>query len=95
MGAGMAAGSQGIALGGLDFGLGMAGISLPPSGPGAQGGYGAGGYGAGFGAPPQQQQQPFGGGGFGSAPTGFGAAPNPYGAPPAAKPAAAFNPFDM
>jgi hypothetical protein len=84
MGAGLQSGaSSGIALGGLDFGLGMAGISLPPSGPGAAGFGGApAGYGGGFGAPqqgfgaPQQQQQPFGGA-------------------PAAKPAAAFNPFDM
>ena len=62
MGAGMSQPSGGVALGALDFGLGMAGIStMPQPGGGAAGAnpWGApqqGGFG-GFGAPPPPQQQ--------------------------------------
>ena len=56
MGAGMSQPSGGVALGALDFGLGMAGISTMPQQQGGATPWGAPQQG-GFGAPPQQQQQ--------------------------------------
>jgi hypothetical protein len=59
MGAGLSQPSGGVALGALDFGLGMAGISTMPQQAQQANPWGApqGGFGGGFGAPQVQAQQ--------------------------------------